>query len=138
LQDVVEKVEEAENFDNAGDYEQASKSAEELIGVIDRLDTKALNPEALENIRKTAGQLGEVIANLPFAFGAEAEKIRYSDVPPALQKLMVEMIKRVEEKIGEEDAAIATEELKSFMSGADYFNQSEISSEMSKLLRLLT
>jgi hypothetical protein len=138
LQDVVEKVEEAENFDNAGDYEQASKSAEELIGVIDRLDAKALNPEALENIRNTAGQLGEVIANLPFAFGAEAEKIRYSDVPPALQKLMEEMIKRVEEKIGEEDAAIATEELKSFMSGADYFNQSEISSEMSKLLRLLT
>jgi hypothetical protein len=51
---------------------------------------------------------------------------------------MEDMIKKVEDKIGQEDADIATEELKSFMSGADYYNQSEISSQMAKLLRLLT
>lgn len=138
LQRVVEKVEETENLDNAGNYGRAADSARELIGIIDRLDAKALNPESLENIRTTSGQLGEVIANLPFAFGADAEKIRFSDVPPALRDLMKDMIKRVEDKIGQEDADIATEELRNFMAGGDYFNQSEISSEMSKLLRLLT
>jgi len=51
---------------------------------------------------------------------------------------MEEMIDRVEAKIGDEDADIATADLKRFMSGGDYFNQSEISSEMAKLLRLLT
>jgi hypothetical protein len=86
----------------------------------------------------SAGELGKVIANLPFAFGADAEKIRFSDIPPALQKLMEDMIKKVEDKIGQEDADIATEELRGFMSGADYYNQSEISSKMAKLLRLLT
>jgi len=138
LQRVVEKVEEAENLDSAGDYESAVGAAEELIGLIDRLDAKALNPEALENVRNTAGQLGEVIANLPFAFGEQAEKIRFSDVPPALRDLIEDMIDRVEDKIGQEDADIATESLRDFMSGGDYYNQSEISSEMSKLLRLLT
>ena len=108
------------------------------MGIIDRLDAKALNPEALENVRNTAGQLGEVIANLPFAFGADAEKIRFSDIPPALRDLMEDMIDRVEDKIGQEDADIATESLRTFMSGGDYYSQSEISSEMSKLLRLLT
>jgi hypothetical protein len=138
LQDVIEKVEEAENLDNAGNYKASVEAADNLIGIIDRLDAKALNPESLENVRMSAGELGKVIANLPFAFGADAEKIRFSDVPPALQKLMEDMIKKVEDKIGKEDADIATEELRGFMSGADYYNQSEISSKMAKLLRLLT
>jgi hypothetical protein len=138
LQDVVEKVQDAENLDNAGNYESADKAAEELIGILDRLDAKALNPEALENIRLSAGELGKVISNLPFAFGQDAEKIRFSDVPPALKKLMKDMITRVEDKIGDEDADVATAELKTFISGSELYSQSEISSQMSKLLRLLT
>lgn len=138
LQRVVEKVEEAENLDFAGDYKKAADSASDLISMIDRLDAKALNPEALENVRASSKELGEVIANLPFAFGQAAQKIRFSDVPPSMRQLIEDMIDRVEAKIGQEDADIATEKLRGFMSGADYFNQSEISSEMSKLLRLLT
>ena len=138
LDRVISKLEEAENLDNAGDYGKAAKAADDLIGIIDRLDTKALNPEALENIRTSSAELGKVIANLPFGFGQDAEKIRFSDVPPALQKLIKNMISRVEEKIGDEDADIATEELKKFMSGSELYNQSEISSQMAKLLRLLT
>ena len=138
LDRVIEKVEEAENLDNAGDYGKASKAADDLIGIIDRLDAKALNPEALENIRTSSAELGKVIANLPFGFGQDAEKIRFSDVPPALRKLMKNMITRVEDKIGDEDADIATAELKKFMSGSELYNQSEISSQMAKLLRLLT
>ena len=138
LDRVISKLEEAENLDNAGDYGKAAKAADDLIGIIDRLDAKALNPEALENIRTSSAELGKVIANLPFGFGQDAEKIRFSDVPPALRKLMKKMITRVEDKIGEEDADIATAELKKFMSGSELYNQSEISSQMAKLLRLLT
>jgi hypothetical protein len=138
LQSVVEKVQETENLDNAGNYKASAEAAGDLIGIIDRLDAKALNPESLENIRNSSAELGKVIANLPFAFGEDASKIRFSDIPPALQSLMEDMIKKVEDKIGKEDANIATKELKGFMSGADYYNQSEISSQMSKLLRLLT
>jgi len=138
LQDVVEKVEEAEGMAFAGNYAQAAESAAALIDILERLDTNALNSDALENIKSSTAELGKVIANLPFAFGEDAEKIRFSDVPPALQRLMEEMIERVEEKIGQEDADIATQGLKSFMSGSDLYSQSEISSEMSTLLRLLT
>jgi len=138
LDRVLDKIEEAENFDNTGNYAGAAKAATELLDIIERLDTGALNAEALENIRLSAGELGKVIANLPFAFGEEAQKIRYSDMPPALKDLMKDMVKRVEDKIGQEDADIATEGLKKFISGSDLYNQSEISSEMAKLLRLLT
>jgi hypothetical protein len=138
LQNVLDKVKEAENFDSTGDYAGAAKAATDLIGIIDRLDSGALNAESLENVRNSAGELGKVIANLPFAFGEEAQKIRFSDVPPALRDLMEDMITKVEAKIGKEDADIATAELKQFISGSELYNQSEISSQMAKLLRLLT
>jgi hypothetical protein len=51
---------------------------------------------------------------------------------------MEDMITRVEAKIGQEDADVATEDLKKFISGSELYNQSEISSQMAKLLRLLT
>jgi hypothetical protein len=138
LQGIVDKVKEAESLDSAGNYKAADDAAGDLISIIDRLDAKALNPDSLENIRSTSAELGKVIANLPFAFGKDAEKIRFSDVPPALKNLMKDMILKVEDKIGAEDADIATKELKGFMSGSDYYSQAEISSQMSKLLRLLT
>jgi hypothetical protein len=138
LQNVIEKVQETEDLDNAGNYVEASKSAQDLISIVDRLDEGALNPDALENIRSSTRALGEVIANLPLPFGSDTEKVRYSDLPPALKNLMDDMISRVEEKIGKKDADEATTGLRSFISGGDYFTQQEISSELSKLLRLLT
>ena len=138
LQDVVQKVSEAEQLNEIGNYEDAAKAANDVIGIVDRLDAGALNPQAIENVRSSAKALGEVIANLPLPFGSETEKVRYSDLPPALKNLMDDMLSRVTDKIGAKDAEEATVGLRSFMSGGDYFTQQEISSELSKLLRLLT
>ena len=137
-EEAIKKIEEAENLDDAGNYMEAARSAGDLISIIDRLDTGALNKVSLENVRSSAGELGRVIANLPLPFGSDTEKVRYSDLPPALKGLIKDMISRVEEKIGQKDSDEATTDLKSFMSGGDYYSQSEISSQMSRLLRLLT
>lgn len=139
LQKVIDKVEEAENLDSAGDYISAADSATDLLDILDRLDSGSLDPERLENIQSGARELGEVIANLPFAFGEDAQKVRFSDLPPALGKLMEDLVDRVFARLeDEEDAEEATAKIKTFMSGGDYFNQGEISAEMAKLLRLLT
>ena len=138
LQDVIDKVTEAEGLESGGNYVEAARSATDLIGIIDRIDSKALNPEALTNVRESARALGETIANLPLPFGAEATKVRFSDLPPALRDLVDDMISRVEDKIGKKDADVATKGLRSYMAGGDYLNQSQISSELSKMLRLLT
>ena len=138
LSRALKKVEEAENLDFAGDYASSAAASAELLGMIDRLDSNALNPRALENVRLTAAELGKTIANLPLPFGKEAQKVRFSDLPAGLKDLIEQMITRVEAKIGKEDADIATKSLKSYMSGADVYSQGEVQSEMSKLLRLLT
>lgn len=138
LQDALKKVETAENMEFAGNYVGAADAANDLINTIDRLDSGALDATKLENVRKTAGELGSVIANLPLPFTNQAQKVRFSDLPPALKNLIDDMISRVEDKIGKKDADIATAELRAFKAGADVYNQSEISSRMATLLRLLT
>jgi len=138
LQKALLKVQEAENLEFSGNYTKSAAASSELLDMIDRLDTNALNPEALENVRLTAAELGKTIANLPLPFGKESAKLRFSDLPSGLKDLIEKMITRVEAKIGKEDAAIATKGLQSYMSGADVYSQGEIQSEMSKLLRLLT
>jgi hypothetical protein len=137
-EEAIKKIEEVEGLDDAGNYMEAARAAGDLISIVDRIDTGALDSTSLENVRSSARALGEVIANLPLPFGSDTEKVRYSDLPPALRGLIDDMISRVEEKIGKKDADEATVDLKSFMSGGDYYSQAEISSQMSKLLRLLT
>ncbi len=138
LQKALLKVQAAENLEFAGNYAESQKASSELLGIIDRLDANALNPQALENVQNSARELGKVISNLPLPFGAEAEKMRFSDLPSGLKDLIDQMITRVESKIGKEDADIATADLKSYMSGSDVYSQGEVQSQMSKLLRLLT
>ena len=138
LAKALKKAEDAENLDFAGDYAASAAASSDLLGMIDRLDAGSLNAEALENVRLTAAELGKTISNLPLPFGEDAQKIKFSDLPAGLKDLIEGMITRVESKIGKKDADIATQSLKSYMSGADLYSQGEVQSEMSKLLRLLT
>jgi hypothetical protein len=121
-----------------GDYQDAAKAGQDLLSLLDRLDEGSLNKISLENVRATAAELGKVISNLPLPFSNQAQKVRFSDLPPALRDLMKSLVERVEEKIGKEDADKATKDLKGFMSGSDVYSQSDISSQMATMLRLLT
>ena len=134
----LEKAKQLENMVDAGNYAQAAASASKLKSLLERMDSGALNAQSLENVRESARLLGEVMANLPLPFGEDVEKVKFSDLPPVLRDLIDDMIDKVGEKIGQEDADIATKKLESYKSGGDLFSQSEVSSEMSTLLRLLT
>jgi hypothetical protein len=138
LQRSLERAEELDIMLNAGNYKQAASSAQQLKSLLERLDTGALNSQSLENVRESARLLGEVMANLPLPFGQDNAKVKFSDLPPVLKDLIEEMTKRVEAKIGKEDADQATGKLRSYKGGGDLFSQREVSSEMSTLLRLLT
>jgi hypothetical protein len=138
LQRAMNRVEEIENLEHSGNYAQAAASAAKLQSLLTRLDTGALNAQSIENVRESARLLGEVMSNLPLPFGEQVEKVKFSDLPPVLRDLIDDMMDRVEKKIGKEDADIANKTLKSYKSGSDVYSQSEVSSEMSTLLRLLT
>jgi len=138
LDEVAKKVAKAENLDNTGNYAESAKAAKDVISIVNRLDTGALDKTSLENVRAGVTALSKAISNLPLPFQDQSQKIRFSDVPPALADLIKDMMKKVEDKIGKKDAKAANEKLASFISGSDLFSQGEVSAEMNKLLRLLT
>jgi hypothetical protein len=138
LQKVLKEAKYLEQVHELGDYVESVNSGAKLLDILDRLDSGALNKIAVENVRSSAKELGKVIANLPLGFNDQTEKVRYTDLPPALRDLMDNMMERVEAKIGKEDADIATESLRGFKNGSDVYSQGEVSAQMSKMLRLLT
>lgn len=138
LHKVAQEVEYVENLDNTGNYAAAAKAARGVVDIINRMDTGALDKKSLANVKEASGQLAKAIANLPLPFENQSQKIRFSDVPPALRDLMEDMMDKVVAKIGPEDAAEANKKMEEFKSGARVMSQAEISSEMNSLLRLLT
>ena len=68
----------------------------------------------------------------------EGKKLLFADIPPALQTLMKDMVKKVYDKVEIEEAEMANQKLESFIKGEIELVDSEASSEMAKLLRLLT
>jgi hypothetical protein len=137
LQSVLKKVEKVENLENAGNYSAAQREAARVLSLVDRIDAGMLERGELRNVREGAAALGGALANLPLPFGEEGEKVRYSDLPPVLKNLIEGMMTRVKDKIGD-DADEANSKLASFKRGGDMLTQMEISSELSKLMRLLT
>lgn len=137
-QAVIDKLKETTDYAGVDNYTGAVKSALDLQDTLNRLDDGALNADSIANVRLAAKDLSTTIANLPLPFDNQAEKVRFSDLPPTLRDLVDDFITRVEKKLGLKDAAPAVQQLKSFKSGSDLFSQSEISSQMNKLLRLLT
>lgn len=137
-QEVMDRLKQAEDYTHVGNYKAANKAAGDLVSVIDALDDGELNADSIGNVRKATGELGKVLANLPLPTTNQAQKVRYSDLPPTLRELVDDFIERVEAKIGKEDAESAVAPLKAFRSGSDTLSQSEISKHMNVLLRLLT
>jgi hypothetical protein len=138
LQDIIDEAKNVEQLHEIGNYVESAGAAVNLLDILNRLDSGALNKVSLENVRSSSRELGKVISNLPLGFNNQARKVRYSDLPPSLQNLMDDMMDRVEAKIGKDDAKIANADLAAFRTGSDVYSQGEISAQMSKLLRLLT
>ena len=136
--DVQKDIEETNSSIRAGDYAESVRAGLDLRSRLDRLDSGALNAESLTNVRSASRDLGKAISNLPLPFKNQAQKVRFSDLPPTLRDLMDDLVDRVNKKIGTAEGNKATAKLRSFMSGGDVLSQGEISKEMSRFLRLLT
>ena len=86
-----------------------------------------LTDEDIEQLRKEAR-----------ARQKESEQLTFADVPPALQELIHDLIARVENTIGLEEAEECSFQLRGFIEGRYKYTQSELSSQMAKHLRMLT
>jgi hypothetical protein len=136
-QAIVEKIKEAQALASGRDYKKASVAYADLVNTIDRIDTKSLDANTLGAMKQASGDLAEVVANLPLPFDDQSQKIRFSDLPPVLREMTQNLVAKVRTEYGEEANEKLSEILR-FMSGGDYYSQSDVSSELNTLVHLLT
>src|SRR5690606_36465543 len=100
--DIAQQIEETTKL-RTGDYAESVRAGLDLKGHLDRLDSGALNSDSIGNVREASRDLGRAISNLPLPFQDQAQKMRFSDLPPTLRDLMDDLVNRVHDKIGNAD-----------------------------------
>jgi hypothetical protein len=134
---IAKKIEEAEAAGAVGDYTEAKTAGAEVVQLIDAVQDGDLAKGTVRNLRAGARDLGKLLAYLPMPQGNPNAKVRFSDMPAPVAALIKDMARRVEDRLGAEDAAKYVAVLESFMSGGRTMSADELSAELSKLLRVL-
>jgi hypothetical protein len=138
LEGIVNEIKNAEHSADTGDIAKAAEGGRRVVQMVDEIEDGVLDPESINNVRTGARELGKAIAYLPLPQGDPNAKVRFSDLPKTTKDLIEGMVKRVEDRLGVEDAADAVANLKSLMAGGRSMAADELSAELNKLLRLLT
>lgn len=112
-------------------------AAAQLANVLNKVDSGDLTKGTLKAAKESSVELARVIANLPLPFGEDAQKVRFSDLPPSLRELTQSLLQRAETKLGVKAAAADTAGIKEFMRGATFLSQAQVSSELGKMLHAL-
>lgn len=136
-QSIIDKIKTAQDIASGRDYKKASTSYADLVNTIDRIDTKSLDAKTLGAMKQASTDLAEVVANLPLPFDDQSQKIRFSDLPPVLREMTMNLVAKVKAEYGTK-AGEKLQEIQAFMAGGDYYSQSDVSSELNTLVHLLT
>lgn len=136
-QELAKKIESTEAAQVAGNYDLMRQNGGELVKMIDDIQDGDIKKGLVQNLRKGSAELGKILAYLPLPQGNANAKVRFTDLPPPSSDLIMKMVKRVEEQLGNEDAQKYVAELKQFMAGSRTMASDEIAANLSKLLRVL-
>lgn len=134
---VAAKIQEAEAAQIAGNYAEMREHGNSLIDLIENIEEGSLRKGTAKNLRIGASDLSTAIAYLPMPQGRDTAKVRFTDVPLAMQEMVRSMVRQVEELLDSDTSEKYISVLKSYMAGGRTMSSDELSEELNKLLRVL-
>lgn len=134
LGQALDRVDEIRRLYDLGQEKQLYLAVEELSSIFRRLETKDLDPGSTQLIERIQRLLRTVQALLP---KPTQEDLRFEALPNSLRELVSELIEEVEMKLGIDDAHSVTEPLRLFRDGSLGLSQSQLASELNKLMRVI-
>lgn len=134
---VAEKIQATEEAQVAGNYAEMRTHGNNLIDLIENIEEGTLKKGTVKNLRNGASDLSTAIAYLPLPQGEDTAKVRFTDVPLAMQEMVRSMVKQVEEQLDTDTAQKYISTLKSYMAGGRTMASDQLSEELNKLLRVL-
>lgn len=134
---LAKKIESTEAAQVAGDYGLMHQHSNELLDMLDAVDSGSLPKGVARNLRKGASDLGKVLAYLPLPQGQSGAKVRFSDLPPASADMVRDMVRRVKDRLEPDVAEKYIAALEQYMAGARTMNSDEMAQHLNKILRVL-
>jgi hypothetical protein len=135
-QEIIEKIKQAMGL-NVGDYKAASLAYSDLFNTLSKIDSNSMDPGTRGTLRRASLDLASAVANLPLPFDDQSQKVRFSDLPPVLREMINGLVGKVKQEYGDKSSE-KLGDINTFMSGGDYYSQSDVSTQMNHLLHLLT
>ena len=135
--EALDKIEEAEDAEAAGNDDKAREAAQDLMKIVDDLADRTTNEDDQEMLRNGGKSLAEVIARLPMPQGNVAKKMKFSELPLELRDLIEDLVDRAAAKMEKDAFDEAAGPIKSYMSGGDYMDSDEIQAHLNRIVRKL-
>jgi hypothetical protein len=136
-QEAQDKLQEAQDAVDQGDMDQAQRKSNDLLQMVDKISSGAIDEALRIDLRRTSDELGQVMARLPVAQGDLSKKYRFTDLPEGLQNLVHDLLDRLDRTVGSDTFDSVAGPLRSYMSGGDVMSSDEIQSYLSRILRYL-
>ena len=134
---AIDKIEQAEQYEQSGDDDKAREAAEDVIKLVDDIADRTTSEDDQEMLRVGAKELGQVMARLPLPQGQVATKMKFSELPLELRDLIEDIVDRAAAKLSKDQFDASAGELRKYMSGGDYKDSDEIQADLNRILRLL-
>lgn len=135
-QEILDKLKKATDV-HVGDYKAASLAYGDLFNTLNKIESGAKDPGTRTTLRGASMDLAKAVANLPLPFDDQSQKVRFSDLPPVLREMFNQLVGDVKQEYKDKSGEKLTD-VTSFMSGGDFYSQSNVSSQLNHLLHLLT
>jgi hypothetical protein len=133
---ILSLIDRAERADSQGKFDDSLEGVKEFFEVESKLDASKFSETFARRSAELAKDLSNLVDSFPNPFGG-GRKLVFSELPEGLAKLLIDLVQRVEEKLGE-DAAPVVAGAKEYVSGVGTMTQDELQKHMARMLRTLT
>lgn len=137
LEQITNDINEAEQANEAGNYQKANEAGQRIMTQIHGIESGAIDESQRNALRQGAADLGRVMAYLPLPQGVDVAKVRFTDLPPSTRTFIKSLIEKIIGKLQPDEARSVTEGINAFLSGEVQLNADQLSQEMNRLLRFL-
>lgn len=134
-QEALDKIHDAQAAENEDHKDEAKEAASDAVLILDRAAEDIVDPDARSTISNVSEELARAIAYIPLPFDDQTQTMRWSDVPPAGQAVIENLLMRARETDDPETSVEIVEIIEGWMAGGDMITQSEFDAMVAKLVR---
>ena len=135
--EAIQEIDAAQRSNDADEDRETKSHIDNIVKIVDRVAADTSDPNTAKTLRDGYSELGRFVAGTDLPEGVEADKMRYTDLPPETQGLIDTLLDKLEGYVDKETYDKATAGLMDFKRGGDVWNAGELMASLTRIMRFL-